>query len=223
LQRLLPPLLLALLCSCSDYGFSDGAHVWPGGDSATPEADADVDADTDTDTDSDVDLPPETFLDDCTPDTTAQFDSGEIYVKSWDRQTDGGVLTAAATGWYHLYDYSLAESGASQTNEVAYLRITNARRPDGEPYHANCADEWIVDDFDNEQTPVERIYAGTFWLEAGPNDLALIHYCPLERSGSCPQFHDTSDAGSTCDSDGPNSVHFDGEGLCLVRVDLPAP
>ncbi len=210
------------LLACSDYAFSGDPHVWPGGDSGDPgaeEGDADVDADTDADTD----VPPSTFLEDCNPSVSASFDSAEIYVKSWERQTDGGTLSAAESGWYHIYDWSLAESGASQTNEVSYLRITNDRRPDGEPYHTNCADEWVVADFDNAGTPSQRIYAGTFWLEAGANDLTLIHYCPLERRGYCPEFHDTSDPASTCESDGPNSVHFTGEGLCLVRVDLPAP
>jgi hypothetical protein len=222
--RFVPWLTIALF-SCSDYGFSDGKDPWPGDDSGDPsgEGDADVDSDTDADSDTDVDMPPTTFLEDCNPDTSANFDGGEIYVKSWDRETDGGTLSAAEAGWYHLYDWSLAESGSSQTNEVSYLRSTNGRRPDGEPYHANCADEWIIDDFDNGGTPEQRIYAGTFWLEAGANDLTMIHYCPLERRGYCPQFHDTSDASSTCDSDGPNSVHFSGEGLCLVRVDLPEP
>ena len=223
--RFLPWMALSLI-SCSDYAFSGEKDPWPGDDSADPssEGDADVDADADSDTDSDVDLPPEIFVDACAPDVTASFDSGEIYVKSWERETDSGTLTADQSGWYHVYDYSLAESGSSQTNEVSYLRITNSRRPDGEPYWENCAGEWIVDDFDNSgSVEGRRIYTGTFWLEAGANDLALIHYCPLERRGYCPDFHDTSDAASTCDSDGPNSVHFNGAGLCLLRIDLPAP
>lgn len=223
MRRLRPLPIALLLCACSDYGFSGEDLVGPGGDSAPPSDDSPGDADVDVDTDTDTAIPPPTFLDDCNPDTTASFDSGEIYVKSWDRETDSGTLSAAEAGWYHLYDLSLAESGASQTNEVSYLRIVNARRPDGAPYHANCTDEWIIDDFDNERTPEERIYAGTFWLEAGANALTLIHYCPLERRGYCPEFEDTSDPNSTCASDGPNSVHFTGSGLCLVRVDLPAP
>ncbi len=215
--------LVGFACSCSDYGFSGGKDPWPGDDTSDPSGEGDADVDADVDTDTDTDAPPGTFLDDCIPDADAAFDSGEIYVKSWDRETDSGTLTAEQSGWYHIYDWSLAESGSSQTNEVSYLRITNSRSPDGAPYWSNCVDEWMVDDFDNSGTPSQRIYAGTFWLEAGSNDLTMYHYCPVERSGYCPEFHDTSDANSTCDSDGPNSVHFNGEGLCLLRVDLPAP
>jgi len=220
--RFIPWLALPLFC-CSDYSFSGDENVWPGDDTGAFESEGDADVDADTDSDTDVDRPPSTFLDDCSPDTTATFDSGEIYVKSWERESDGGTLNAAESGWYHIYDWSLAESGSSQTNEVSYLRITNNRRPDGEPYHANCVDEWVVDDFDNGETPSQRIYTGTFWLEAGANSLTMTHYCPLERSGYCPEFHDTSDSNSTCDSDGPNSTHFNGAGLCLMKVDLPAP
>jgi hypothetical protein len=211
-------VLVPLFVSCSDYGFSDGEHVWPGDDTSTPEADADTDADTDSEE------PPPEIIEDCDPDTQASFEGGEIYVKSWDMTSASGTISATDAGWYHLYDHSLAESGASQTNEVSYLRIRNSRRPDGEPYWENCAGEWFVADLDNSGS-VEglRFYAGTFWLEPGANDLELLHYCPVERSGYCPQFHDTSDSGSTCDSDGPNSVHFSGSGLCLRRVDLPEP
>ena len=209
-----------LIVSCSDYGFAGEDHVWWGHDSGSPETDADADGDGDTDTDG----PPEGFLDDCLSDTEAYFEGGEIYVKSWEQIEAAGTIVVDTQGWYHVYDYSLAESRDAQTNEVSYLRVRNDGRPDGEPYWDNCAGEWFVDDFDNEGDPEEqRIYTGTFWLEAGDNALTMYHYCPRERSGYCPEFHDTSDSSSTCDSDGPNSVHFNGDGLCLRRLELPAP
>ncbi len=223
ISYLLPALLLT---ACSDYGFSGDKDAWGGDDSGADEADADIDADADgdTDTDTDTDTPPGTMLDDCLPQVEARFEGGEIYVKSWDVPTAGGTLYTAEEGWFHVYDYSLAESGSAQTNEVSYLRIPNAARPDGEPFWSNCAGEWIVDDFDNEGDPgLTRIYTGTFWLEEGDNALTLNHYCPLERSGYCPEFHETSDPNSTCGSEGPNSVHFVGDGLCLVKAALPTP
>ena len=62
-----------------------------------------------------------------------------------------------------------------------------------------------------------RQYMGTFWLVAGGNELQINHFCPLVRTGFCTQFHNTQDAGSTCDTHNPNSVHVQAEGICLVR------
>ena len=218
LHRLALVSLVAI--ACSDYGFGDDKDV--NGPDTGGSADT---ADTADTADIDDDGPPPTVItDDCVTDTEASFSPGEIYVLSYEPTSASGTLTAGVSGWYHGYDFSLAESGASQTNEESYLRIGNARRPGGEPYWANCEDEWIVDDLDNDGLASgTRVYTGTFWLEAGDNTLTLNHYCPLYMDGYCPEFHETSDSGQTCDAGAANSVHFNGEGLCLQRLDLPEP
>jgi len=165
--------------------------------------------------------PPPEEVDDCEGDVDAEFIGSEIYVLSWDRNTDSGSIVAAEPGWYHIYDTALSESGASQFNETAYLRITNSFRPDGEPYFANCGDDWVVQDADNfgSLPGGARLYAGTFWLEAGENIVTMYHYCPLYRSGACPSLHFTDDPSGTCDSDNANSVHYGGYGICLRRME----
>ena len=121
------------------------------------------------------------------------------------------------TGWYHIYDYAVAESGASQTNEIMYIRVPNSDHPAGRSMYHNCEREWIVEDSDNSgSAPSNRQYLGTFWLRQGTNALEMHHYCPLYRSGSCGQFHNANDQGSTCDSNNVNSTHLTGLGLCLV-------
>jgi hypothetical protein len=40
------------------------------------------------------------------------------------------------------------------------------------------------------------------------------------RISSSPQFYEPDPSSSDCDSDGANSVHFTGEALCLVPVQL---
>ncbi len=180
--------------------------------------DDDDDDVVDTGDPPDDDGPPDDTLDDCTPGTLATWSSGEIYVLSWDRETDSGVMHVQDTGWYHLYDTSLAESGSSQWNESSFIRITNDTFTDQEPRFGNCGAEWIVQDPDNHGALPEntRIYMGTFWMLAGDNTLTLHHYCPTYRAGQCTEFHITDDPNSTCDSGDANSVHFTGEGVCLV-------
>jgi hypothetical protein len=199
-------VLTLLLLSCVDYDLSSPDDVgFPYSDSGTGE--------------QIVDLPPEVVMDDpCPDDVNATFGPGEIYVKSWDRETDGGVLTADVAGQYHVYDFTIAESGASQTNESAYFRVANDTNPSGMPTLSNCRDEWVVIDVDNDGAMArgQRIYVGTFWLDAGDNDLTMHHFCPLIRDGACPDLHLLVPDDGTCDSGNVNSVHFLGEGLCLV-------
>ena len=180
--------------------------------------------DTDDPDDPNPEEPPDDVMEgDCPPGTTASFSEDEIYVKSDEMQTASGTLSTDEAGWYHIYDYSLAESGTSQTNESIYLRISNGSRPEGQPYWGNCEEDWVVADSDNEGFPKgDRIYVGTFWLDAGDNALTLNHYCLLYDQGLCPEFHVTSDSGSTCDS-GPNSAHLQADGICMLRVELDPP
>ncbi len=234
----LPALLLLAGMGCNDYSFGKGdgnlaeTGLFTPGDSASPGDSADnpgdsddpgdpYDEDTGDPSGDPSDGPPGTILEgDCPEGTVATFDSDEIYVLSWDPTVATGVLSTDYSGWYNVYDYSIAESGSSQTNESAYFRITNAASSEGKPYWSNCEDEWVVQDADNDGFPSDsRIYIGTFWLEAGANTLYMYHYCVLYRDGYCPEFHITDDSSSTCDSDGANSVHFEGEGLCLVSAD----
>ena len=156
--------------------------------------------------------------DECTPDTTATFNASEIYVLSWNETTAQASITASVAGLYHIYDYSIAESGSSQQNESAYLRIYNTTNPSGTPEYSNCNDDWIVSDPDNNGALPQgtRIYMGTFWLDAGSNTLELNHYCPLFRSGECTSFHNNN---TSCNDTNVNSVHYTGEGLCLESGD----
>lgn len=226
-------ILILSFLGCSDYDLKNNGATSEGDTSNALSTNGDNQYGDDSDTDHDPphddsavidtpDLPP-IFMDECDSDDIATFQGSEIYVFSWDPSTASGVIISDANGWFHVYDYSLAESGPSQTNEVSYFRIRNARRPNGEPYFNNCLSEWIVDDFDNIELQASRIYIGTFWLEAGENQLELNHYCPIQRSGYCSSFHDNNTSNSTCDSSGVNSVHFNGLGICLKRVHLPEP
>jgi hypothetical protein len=205
MSRLVISLIFTL--SCNEYEFkgsSDGlpgtdTGSWAGGDSG-PSSDG----------------PPEDSIGECELGTLASFDSGEIYILSWDPLASG-PLNAEDAGFYHLYDYSIAESEDSQRNESAFLRITNASNPEGTPVYSNCEVDWVVMDNDNDQVPVAgtRIYMGTFWLDAGVNTLELHHLCTYIREGLCTEMHDEEDPESTCESDNANSVHYLGEGLCL--------
>lgn len=219
------PLFAGSLTACSDYEFS--TEHWPtraddsglgdpeedGGDGGGSTGGGGGDDGGDPHED-----PPEELIDDCRDGNVATLPSGGMVVLSWDPTTDVGTLATAVSGWYHVYDYTIAESGSSQTNETARFRITNAGNPEGTPRYANCGEDWWVMDADNDGELPEgtRIYIGTFWLEPGQNDLTMEHLCPTLRAGECTELHETGDAGSTCDTSNPNSVHFDGEGICIV-------
>ncbi|MFT5684230.1 MAG: hypothetical protein ACI8RZ_005171 [Myxococcota bacterium] len=216
--------LLALsLSGCTEYAFqqptssSEGDSGLPGDNSDIPEHEGETDSGDDYDPAIVEEGPPESLLTDCADGTLATF-SSPIYVLSSDPITATGELNADSAGWYHVYDYTIAESGASQRNETAYFRITNGAEPEGLPYFGNCGDEWLVMDADNEGDLAEgtRIYIGTFYLETGANQLTMTHFCDLVREGSCGEY-ELLDSDQTCDVTGnPNSVHFDGEGICLV-------
>jgi hypothetical protein len=129
---------------------------------------------------------------------------------------DEATLTAPADGWYDVYDFPPSDSGDSQRNESAMVRIFNASNPGGWPLNPNCGDEYILVDADNEDLVPERVLLGTFWLLEGENTLQLTHYC--DAWDACPTFHDDLDPASTCASDGINSVHLSGDGLCVVSI-----
>ncbi len=144
--------------------------------------------------------------------------SGEIAVMSWDGGPALGQLEAPLAGHYHVYDLSIAESGAGQWNESAFIRIPNSANPSGLPNLGNCDGDFVVEDPDNVN-PVptgSTLYLGTFQLDAGINEVELWHYCPVYRDGDCPTLHIPDDPGSTCDSSNVNSVHFTGTAVCLV-------
>jgi hypothetical protein len=200
-------LTIALCFSCNEYQFKGPGDGNPGIDSGLDSA---------GDTGPWSDGPPEDSIEDCEPGTTASFDSGEIYILSWEPLASGPLI-AEEEGYYHLYDYSIAESEDSQRNESAFLRITNSTNPEGTPVFSNCEVDWVVMDNDNDQAPASgtRIYMGTFWLDEGMNTLELHHLCTYIRDGFCTDMHDQEDPESTCESSNANSVHYLGEGLCL--------
>jgi len=211
---------LLLLFACSDYSFSDPEDALKGSNVGGPD-------DTGDGEDGDGDPPrydtppterPPTFLDgDCeegTDEVVVEF--SEIYVKSWDATLSEGTLYAYEAGWYHLYDLGMAESGASQTNETAMVRIKNSTNPDGLPAWANCDTDWFVIDADNYSPPSDRIYTGTYWLDEGVNQLELVHFCPVYRAGACGDLHITDWSDSTCETSNPNSVHLVGDAACVV-------
>ena len=217
----IPVALSVVGLSCrADYGFIPKNGGGAGDDTAVedPGDTEDIDPpDTEDDTGEPPSPPPVLMESDCPEDARSSI-SDSVYVLSWDSTTASTEITAGGPGWYHLYDYSIVESGASQTNESAYLRIRNAQRPSGEPLWGNCGSDWVVQDADNQGALAQgtRIYMGTFWLEAGTNQLELVHYCPIYRSGACGDLHITDDPGATCDSGNVNSVHLEGQGICLM-------
>ena len=210
-------LLLAL--GCTDYSFTDPEDTKNGSHAEYPDSGdwGEEDRDPPGFDNPPTERPP-TFLDgDCEEGTDqVLFEFDEIYVKSWDATQKDGTLYAYASGWYHLYDLGMAESGVSQPNETAMVRITNASNPDGYPAWANCGDDWFVVDADNISTPNERIYTGTYWLDEGVNHLELVHFCPIFRDGACDGLHITEWSDGTCDSGNPNSVHLVGGAACVV-------
>ena len=145
----------------------------------------------------------------------------ELMVWSWDSGPAVGSVYVEVEGSYHVYSNYIAESGSSQTNESAYLRIANTVNSDGFPQLSNCNDDWVVSDLDNSTTIPSGmvVYVGTFYLTQGDNEVEFYHYCPLYRAGECPSFHINTDSSSTCDTDNPNSVHFTGTAICLLPAE----
>lgn len=109
------------------------------------------------------------------------------------------------SGYYDLFKSEVAESGPSQRNESAYFRVVNTVNPKGTPEAsvANCGDEYIVEDYDNQGLVPDRVYLGTFWIESGQvNVLEMRHYCAIQAQ--CPQFLDEQ---WSCNRSA-NSIHF---------------
>ena len=190
---------------CDDCNDADGSYARP------PSGLCDGPDDPPTDDPPDPIPDPE----DCAAGATVTV-AGTVWTGSYTgaRRT---VVRASASGWYHLYDAYVAESGASQRNESGYLNITNPSNPSGKPAEGNCNGEYIVVDNDNSGAPPSQVFIGTFYLEAGDNTLTLKHYCPLQRAGQCGEFHNTSASGSTCGSGNVNSIHLDLRAFCAVN------
>lgn len=243
---MLPTLFLLLACVDYDLGepedASAGTTVTPPNhlDTSTPGHDdppahtgdtgQPVDSDPPEDDPPEDDGPPWDYLNpptgqppgktrsSCADGTAASFSPGEIYVLSWSSTTASGVLHAPEMGWYHVFNQHVAESGASQRNESAFFRVPNATHPSGKPRWSNCGDDWVLPDHDNGGATALYHYVGTFWLDAGENRLEMHHFCPDIRAGACAWMHDKVDSDKTCDSDNPNSVHFNGDGLCVTTA-----
>lgn len=201
---------------------TDGNDGWDGADGGadgTSGADGSGGQDGSDGTDS-TDDPPDEVITGCEG-ATVEWRSGELVVKSWDRQSDSGTLWVSAPGWYHVYDTSVAESGASQRNESIAVRVINATDAAGHSIHANCGADWVAVDPDNGGALPSgaQVYLGTFWFDGGDNSVEMHHACPTIRSGSCTSLEDTTDSHSACDGGSPNSAHLIGTAICLV----PAP
>lgn len=168
------------------------------------------------------DVPPETtppkFISGCeSPDATAIWDGGEIWVATNGAMERTGAVTVSAEGLFDVYSAFSAESGDTQWNESSFYRFENELSPEGESSESNCSEEWVVRDADNFESweAGDFIYIGTFLLAEGENTMQLSHYCLLYEEGECQEFHFEDEPSSTCGSDNPNSAHFSGE-LCLL-------
>lgn len=159
--------------------------------------------------------PPQTVPLDCPDGIQVAWSGGELRRLSHDSGPDWGVIAVDFAGWYHVYDVSVAESGASQMNESAYVRVHNDLAPDGFPQTANCERDLVVVDPDNAGPVSGAVLLGTFLLDQGDNHVALHHFCPRFRAGGCPSLH-IDGTSSGCETNNSNSVHLTGDALCLV-------
>jgi hypothetical protein len=148
--------------------------------------------------------------------------SGEVVVESHSDNNETKELISPFEGWYDLYDLSLADSGFSEANEIARIRIVNPAFPDGFSSFANCGTDYVGPDADNFATPGTQLYyLGTFWFAAGSNTLDMQHFCPSIRAGLCPTLEELGNPDSTCASGDGNSVGLDADGLCIVAPSPP--
>ena len=219
---------LLALCGCSEYDFAGDAPKGPGDDFESVVGNWDDTGDPGTndtaepgDTGSTPELPQDGIpwqppSEDCAEGVPVTITNAPLVVLAWSPDTATGTIDVPRAGWYHLWDTTPAESGASQQNESTMVRMTNTVDPVGAPFYTNCGDDFVVLDADNGGAPPARIYMGTFWLEGGVNTLTLRHLCPTIRAGSCTSMHNTADPGSTCESGSPNSAHLQGGAVCLV-------
>jgi hypothetical protein len=191
----------------------------PGDDDTGPGDDDDDDDDTgpgdddgDDDDETDEDCPNGVAA------TVTDSDGDGWVVILSDDPTDWAIVNVPVDGVYELYDSQLAESGASQMNETGYLTISNSVNPVGFPVNPNCGGLFIVADADNNGTPTQPTFLGTFSLMAGEDNLlTLNHYCGLYQAGQCQQFHNGDpNSGSGCNTNNANSIHMDIDGLCIT-------
>jgi len=222
--------LCVFLVACnSDYDL-DNPTPWPddvGDDHVVGDDDDDDDGIVGDDDDDDDgvppigrlpdDPPPEFGTDDCDNGLWVDWNGGETVVLSWDPVALASIEVPEA-GVYDVYDLVIAESGATQTNESAFFRISSLANLTGLPSAGNCGDDYVVPDPDNAgPLPAGTTqYLGTFELGVGENTVEVNHYCPRYRAGDCRQFH--TDTGTTCEGGDSNSVHITGAAVCLVPV-----
>lgn len=198
-----------------DTGLGDD-DMGSGDDDDTGVGDDDAGSDDDADADDDGED------DDCPNGVSATVtDSdgdGWVVITTSDPE-DWAIVNVPVDGVYEIYDTQLSESGASQMNETSYITVSNSVNPVGLPVTANCDSRWIVGDTDNNGTPVDPIYVGTFSMMASEDNLlTLHHYCPLYQNGQCPSFHNGDpNTGSGCNTNNANSVHMDLDGICIVH------
>jgi hypothetical protein len=167
--------------------------------------------------------PPSSIGEDCAAagGLEALLDDDEVDVLSHEGTLEIRTLTSPLSGWYDLYDRSMAHSGTGEWNESAMVRILNDGNPTGLPALANCGANQVTLDPDNTADPGDELLSlGTFYFELGENTLELEHLCPTVRSGTCPELEFLDDDDTTCAADDGNSAHLDGERLCMVP---PAP
>jgi len=165
-------------------------------------------------TDHPRDWVPPLFREDCIDGYEVTWPSAGLVAMSWDPPVYGS-LDAPFEGDFDVYHLVAAESGAAQTNESFLLRLSSTANLTGLPLSGNCDDDFVVVDSDNLATPVAGTmqYAGTFHLAQGYNLVEARHYCELYRAGRCPEHHDPV---TSCDSTNVNSVHLEGDAVCLV-------
>jgi len=161
--------------------------------------------------------PPEIISGCDSPDATAIWDGGEIWVATNGAMERTGTVTVSDEGLFDVYSAFSAESGDTQWNESSFYRFENEIAPEGKSHQSNCSEDWVVQDVDNFEAweSGDYLYIGTFLLVEGENTMLMSHYCLLFEEGECQEFHFEEEPSSTCPSSNPNSAHFSGE-LCLL-------
>jgi hypothetical protein len=206
---------MLLLSACSEYDLEPPLPPELGPNESSEELAEDEPVDLEPEEDG---IPDDFGTVDCEDGFFASWLSGEVVVLSYDAGPSVGVLNSPLTGSFHIYDVAPAESGAAQRNESMYLRITNPTESVGMPTSDNCGGDFIVVDPDNQGTLPSGTtqYLGTFWLEAGDNNVEIWHACPRMRDGECRDHHIDEEPTSTCESGSVNSVHVTGQAICLM-------
>jgi hypothetical protein len=147
----------------------------------------------------------------------ADLDVDSVDVKSHDDNLEVRTIESPVSGWYELYDRTMAREGSGEWNESGMVRVSNATVWLGLPVLSNCEDDWVAVDADNYGDPGDTLfYLGTFWFDAGDNVVELEHVCPRIRAGSCTELEFLDDDDTTCEADDGNSAHLWRDSLCLV-------